>query len=143
MKPRATSPREAPVLTRNQQLVLDVLERSSAPRSAYAILDELRPQGLRAPLQVYRALDKLCSSQLVHRVESLNAFVACSHGHKAAPGLVVFAICEHCGSTLEAVDEALQKRLFSLLEGRNFRPGSAALEVRGVCENCLASVPDP
>jgi len=46
-------------LTRNQKLVLDVLQGSGRQMSAYEILDQLRPEGLKAPLQVYRALDKL------------------------------------------------------------------------------------
>src|SRR5690606_24509193 len=46
-------------LTRNQELVLGTLAHAEAPLSAYDILDRLRSEGLRAPLQVYRALDKL------------------------------------------------------------------------------------
>ena len=66
-------------LTRNQGLVFDVLTHSEGPLSAYSILDKLRDSGFRAPLQVYRALDKLLEFGLVHRLESLNAFVACAH----------------------------------------------------------------
>ena len=49
-------------LTRNQELVLGTLAHSDAPLSAYDILDRLRDDGLRAPLQVYRALEKLTES---------------------------------------------------------------------------------
>ena len=69
----------APALTKNQSLVFDVLTRAEQPISAYTILDRLREHGFRAPLQVYRALDKLLEAGLVHRLESLNAFVACAH----------------------------------------------------------------
>ena len=48
-----------PALTKNQELVLGALEKAEGPLSAYTILDALRDDGLRAPLQVYRALDKL------------------------------------------------------------------------------------
>ena len=73
------------MLTKNQLRVLEKLEASSGPLSAYTLLDQLREHGFRAPLQVYRALDTLVKSGFVHRLESLNAFVACAephdHGH--------------------------------------------------------------
>ncbi|MFN7126495.1 MAG: transcriptional repressor, partial [Allorhizobium sp.] len=46
-----------PQLTKNQTMVMDALSHSEGPLSAYTILDKLRDQGFRAPLQVYRALD--------------------------------------------------------------------------------------
>src|SRR5690606_26549261 len=46
-------------LTKNQALVLNALSRAEGPLSAYTILDRLRDDGFRAPLQVYRALEKL------------------------------------------------------------------------------------
>ncbi|MCC2690339.1 MAG: zur, partial [Rhizobiaceae bacterium] len=68
-------PAENTKLTRNQQLVLARLEAASGPVSAYGLLDQLRDDGFRAPLQVYRALEGLIKGGLVHRLESLNAFV--------------------------------------------------------------------
>ena len=61
---------------RNESVVCDFLEDADEPASAYEILDALRDKGLRAPLQVDRALSKLIDSGSVHRIESLNAFVA-------------------------------------------------------------------
>ncbi|KEG20347.1 hypothetical protein H710_00424 [Bartonella bacilliformis Ver097] len=46
-------------LTHNQMLVFNLLQTEKAPLSAYEILDRLREKGLRAPLQVYRALEQL------------------------------------------------------------------------------------
>ena len=81
-------------LTKNQSLVLDALSGAHGPLSAYTILDQLRDHGLRAPLQVYRALEKLLEYGLVHRLESLNAFVACRHPHCGDDSTMAFAICE-------------------------------------------------
>ena len=64
-------------LTRNQQLVYDALTGAKTPLSAYTLLDQLRDAGFRAPLQVYRALEKLIEIGQVHRLESINSFVAC------------------------------------------------------------------
>ncbi|WP_292510851.1 hypothetical protein [Mesorhizobium sp.] len=53
---------------RNQQLVLDALTRFDRPMGAYELLGLLRQEGLRSPLQIYRALDQLIEEGLVHRI---------------------------------------------------------------------------
>ena len=68
-----------PVLAANQQLVFKAFGEAAAPLSAYSILERLQGKGIKAPLQVYRALEKLIDFGLVHRLESLNAFVVCDH----------------------------------------------------------------
>ena len=93
-------------LTKNQTLVMGALTRSKGPLSAYTILDQLRDNGFRAPLQVYRALDKLVEFGLVHRLESLNAFVACRHPGCDGDDTIAFMICEKCGQVNEITDNA-------------------------------------
>ena len=105
-------------LTKNQQLVLDALSGADGPLSAYTILDRLRERGFRAPPQVYRALDKLVELGMVHRLESLNAFVACRHpGCDTHEETIAFAICEDCGQVAEISDDALSDEL-SKIAGR-------------------------
>lgn len=126
-------------LTRNQQLVLDKLENAPGPLSAYALLDELREQGFRAPLQVYRALDRLMKAGLVHRLESLNSFVACTDSHTHADGMTAFAICKKCGSVAEFADHVVGERLESWMDESGFRPEKAVIEFRGLCRDCAAA----
>jgi Fur family zinc uptake transcriptional regulator len=97
-------------LTRNQGLVLGALNHSVGPLSAYDILDKLRGDGLRAPLQVYRALDKLVERGLAHRLESLNAFVACADEHCHRKGLIAFAICANCRRGDRGAPERMGRR---------------------------------
>jgi Fur family zinc uptake transcriptional regulator len=126
-------------LTRNQSLVLGVLKQAAAPRSAYDILDGLRGEGMRAPLQVYRALDKLMEMGLVHRLESLNAFVACSdpHDHGThAHGVTAFAICEDCGAVAEFHDDTIETRLAAWQKSEHFKPEKTTIEIRGHCRAC-------
>jgi Fur family zinc uptake transcriptional regulator len=126
-----------PDLTRNQSLVLDTLSHADGPLSAYTILDRLRDDGFRAPLQVYRALDKLTELGLVHRLESLNAFVACIQPHSHEAGTVVaFAICETCGQVDEFSDEQVAERLSGWAAGHGFHPHKTAIEIRGTCATC-------
>lgn len=137
-----------PDLTKNQALVLGALEKSEAPMSAYDLLDELRGEGLRAPLQIYRALEKLTALGLAHRLESLNAFVACAHrdhghGHACPHGgehrLMAFAICDSCGSVEEFCDDSVEQGLKDWAKGHGFRPTKTALEIRGLCARCPAA----
>jgi Fur family transcriptional regulator, zinc uptake regulator len=126
----------APALTKNQQLVFDALSQTAQPMSAYSILDKLREAGLRAPLQVYRALDKLVENGFVHRLESLNAFVACAHKHCHDNCASAFAICEKCGSVTEFSDDAVMERLRGWSGMAKFAPSKMVVEVRGVCAAC-------
>ena len=123
-------------LTRNQGLVLGALAHSEAPLSAYDILDRLRDDGIRAPLQIYRALDKLCERGLAHRLESLNAFVACADAHCHRTGLIGFAICQGCGRVEEFADSGIDDRLGAWAAERGFQPSRTVMEIRGTCAAC-------
>ena len=121
-------------LTRNQGLVLGVLRQAAAPRSAYDILDGLRADGFRAPLQVYRALDKLVERGLVHRLESLNAFVACAH-----PGedhLPAFLICTDCRRVAETAAPAGRGMLEAAASASGFRLERILIDAEGCCAHC-------
>lgn len=126
----------APELTKHQSLVLSALMRQQNPASAYTLLDQLRGDGLRAPQQVYRALDKLIEYGLVHRVESLNSFVVCAHPHEHQHGAIVFAICDQCGHVDEFLDTAIERRLKGWSHDHAFRMSAAAVEMRGTCDQC-------
>ena len=121
--------------------ILEALAASSRPLSAYDLLDRLRPKGISAPLTIYRALDKLIAAGKVHRIESLNAFVACKdsdhsghiHTHDTSVG---FAICDQCGSVDEFIDPHLHDRINADLSSRAFVPRASAIEVHGLCADC-------
>jgi Fur family transcriptional regulator, zinc uptake regulator len=135
-------------LNRNDKKVLSALGRSEKPLSAYDILDRARSDALKAPVQVYRALEKLESRGLVHRIEALNAFVACSehdddcagqeqeHRHPAhRPG---FVICRDCGSVREFQDPRVAK-IAAEAAGEGFAVDFVALEVYGRYAACRAA----
>ena len=126
-------------LTRNQELVLGALNHAQGPLSAYDILDKLREAGLRAPLQIYRALDKLVERGLAHRLESLNAFVACADEHCHRKGLIAFAICEGCGKVDEFADQLIEERLSGWAGAKGFKVERTTMEIRGKCAECVAA----
>ncbi|MGI9412645.1 MAG: Fur family transcriptional regulator [Hyphomicrobiales bacterium] len=129
---------DGPKLTRNQEIVFGALMGSDVPLSAYEILDleEVRAQGLKAPLTIYRALDKLREHGLVHRIESLNAFVACDRGPHSEP--VGFMSCERCKKTVELPVGACEEILRSSAEADGFKLDRITVEVSGRCTSCAS-----
>ena len=117
----------------NDSAVLKALRGSGKPLSAYAILDRVRKSGIRAPMQVYRALEHLQSSGLVHRIGALSAFIACREaepGHK--PG---FVICRDCG-TVKEFDDRKVDGIASRAAGGEFAVDEVSIEVLGSCGPC-------
>jgi len=132
----STHAHEDAELTKNQSLVFEALSLVEGPLTAYNILDELREHGFRAPLQVYRALEKLIEFGMVHRLESLNAFVACRHPDCDASEVVAFTICETCGNVSEISDNTLTGRLSTLAQEARFALKKSIVELRGICRGC-------
>ncbi len=130
-------------LTKNQELVFGALTGTEEPQSAYTLLDRLRADGLRAPLQIYRALEKLIDLGLVHRLESLNAFVACSHPTCSDHTTVAFAICDDCGLVDEVADERLTLNLKEVADDYRFALKQSIVELRGTCKDCATLPVNP
>jgi Fur family transcriptional regulator, zinc uptake regulator len=128
-----------PALGRNQSLVLATLDQAAGPMTAYGVLDALRGEGLRAPLQVYRALEKLMELGLAHRLESINAFVSCRHPGHHDLAVTVFMLCEKCGRADETDDAALTSRLAAMATASAFRARHTTIELRGLCAECAAA----
>lgn len=133
-------PQKSGQLTKNQNLVLEELNTAQTPLSAYTILDNLRGEGFRAPLQVYRALEKLIRAGLVHRLESTNSFVACRNSGCDEHNTIVFTICDTCTQTEELTNQGLSRQLNELANSRSFGLERAVIELHGVCDSCAGSV---
>ena len=122
-------------LTKNQQTVLDILESAKEPLKAYAILFDTQKKGIKAPLQVYRALDKLIEIGKVHKIESKNSYIACKHKSCDAGTSTSFLICEICDLVTE-----LKKNVSSYFSKQsaevNFSYSKHNLEIYGICNNC-------
>ena len=126
-------------LTKNQMLVLGVLEESSIPLSAYTILERLSEHGLRAPPQVYRALDKLLDLGLAHKLASMNSFLACQHTQCGSHQVTSFAICDGCEQVSEIVNTEFERHLNSLANDVGLRPTRSTIEIHGLCDECTSS----
>lgn len=125
-------------LNRNETSIYDELVRQGCALTAYELLESVRPSGIRSPTQVYRALERLEGRHLVHRIESINAFIACAHPHENSPhpSTVGFAICEKCGDIAEIDMSSVAKKLSGLAGKTDFKVEYSLLEFRGKCRDC-------
>ena len=123
-------------LTRNQEIVLNLLENSGEPLKAYTILSDTRKKGIKAPTQVYRALDKLIEIGKVHKIESKNSYVACNISNCTAMTSTSFLICEKCEKVTELEKENLKSFFGGISERLNFEYSDHNLEIFGFCSTC-------
>lgn len=117
-------------------VVLAALQQDQRPYSAYELIDRLQGTGITAPPTVYRALEQLIASGRVHRLESLNAYVACSRGHCREKSDAVFAICDDCGSVDELADTSVLVAAADWAKKNAFALREVAFELRGRCVSC-------
>lgn len=123
-------------LTKIRRKVLRLLLESTEPSKAYDLLANLDGEGSAKPPTVYRALDFLQEVGLAHKIESLNAYVACGHtSHKHS---AVFLICDECGSAEELHAIATTGALNTETGDAGFRMRHAVIEVRGMCRDCAS-----
>ena len=123
-------------LSKNQKIIFDLIDKSGGPMKAYSILFNVQKKGIKAPLQVYRALDKLVEIGKIHKIESRNAFIACQNSSCQVSKATAFSICESC----EMVDEISDAKLSKYLSSFNHRKGMKFkrfnLEFFGLCKKC-------
>ncbi|MEJ8561257.1 transcriptional repressor [Yoonia sp. GPGPB17] len=123
-------------LTPVRRKVLELLAQEHRALGAYAILDLLREAGFGSqPPVAYRALDFLAEHGFVHKIERLNAFVACAHpnqNHSPA-----FMICRLCDAVAEAHSTPAKGALGDAARAAGFQIEKTVVEAEGICPACL------
>ncbi|MTJ91632.1 MAG: transcriptional repressor [Desulfovibrio sp.] len=152
-------------LTRVRRMVLEFLLGAQMPVKAYDILDALRhgaPKAL-TPASIYRALDYLLQEGLVHKVGTLNAYVACAEAcpetcadtnaactescaenctcsragsHRVRHAPVFMLVCPGCRKSKEICDPALYQTIFSAMQRQGFQLQGDTVELTGICPGC-------
>ena len=122
-------------LTSARRRVLEILLEEHRALGAYEILARLGEEGLGSqPPAAYRALDFLVRNGFAHRIERLNAYVACalpSSSHSP-----VFLICRACSAVAETPAAAAQEALGRAARATGFRIEHAVVEAEGLCPAC-------
>ena len=128
-------------LTEQRKTVLQLLCVSDKPLSAYELLDRMRGVVKNpAPPTVYRALDFLLAQGLVHKLESLHAYIGCAHPDH--PHVSQFLICDNCGEVAEVEDASVAKSLKAAGKAIGFHTRRPVVEVLGTCAQCTAKRDD-
>ncbi|WP_050605309.1 Fur family transcriptional regulator [Ruegeria sp. 6PALISEP08] len=122
-------------LTPVRRKVLEMLLQEHRALGAYAILDQLRAEGFGSqPPVAYRALEFLVQNGFVHKIERLNAFVACSHpGQSHSPA---FMICRKCDAVAEAQSSPAKGALGAAARAAGFEIERTVVEAEGLCPDC-------
>ena len=153
-------------LTRVRRMVLEFLLNAGMPVKAYDILDALRLSAPKAltPASIYRALDYLLQEGLVHKIGTLNAYVACAEAcpescnevcaktctdfctknsdetrpascrGRHAP--VFMLVCPGCRKSREISDPGLYQTIFSTMQRQGFQLQGDTVELTGICPGC-------
>ncbi len=124
-------------LTEQRKTVLRLLCVSDNPLSAYELLELMRgiiknPK----PPTVYRALDFLLEQGLIHKLESLHAYISCAHPDH--PHASQFLICDDCAEVAEIEDSSITKSLKAAGKAIGFRTKRPVVELLGTCAQCNA-----
>lgn len=116
---------------------LELILSENAPVKAYDVIDRFHPDGAAKPPTVYRALAFLEQMGLIHRIESLNAFVACqghADGEAVQPHAAAFLLCDCCGSSEEVAVSLAE--IDQQASASGFETRRVTLEARGLCKAC-------
>ena len=127
-------------LTPIRARVLGLIADAGKPVKAYDLLDRVRAgegAGADAPPTIYRALDFLLANGFIHKLQSVNAFVACHHPNSDQHS-VPFLICDSCHNAVELEDEKVVALLTKQARALGFEPQAQTLEVHGRCARCEA-----
>ncbi len=127
-------------LTPVRKRVLELVWERHAPIGAYDLLAKLSADGYGgAPPTVYRALNFLIAAGLVHRIDSLNAYVGCDAprtDHAAQ-----FLVCRSCRGVTELGDPAISRLLARRVKAAGFVADAPDVEIKGLCGSCRSAAP--
>ena len=113
--------------------VLEILLESHVALGAYDILKRLAAEGLGdKPPVVYRALDFLVEQKLVHKIERMNAFVACMH--PSEDHTPAFMVCRDCRAVAET-RSSIEPMANDAAE-IGFQIETTVVEAEGLCPKC-------
>lgn len=123
-------------LTPVRRRTLEILLKEHRALGAYDVLAILADEGLGGqPPVAYRALNFLVKAGFAHKVEALNAYIACAHlGDDHAPAFLICTNCRHVAETDTATG-----RLHAAAADAGFAIERTVVEATGLCPACKAA----
>ena len=118
-----------------RKTVFKLIWQSHSPLKAYDILEELQKEDpSEKPITIYRALDFLLNNRMIHKIESQNTYLGCTH-----PGELhncYFTICKKCNVVHEGCESNFLGGIYETLKKEDFMVNHITLEIQGICKNC-------
>ena len=125
-------------LTPQRSRILEIVWNSHQPILAYEVLRILRQEKINAePPTVYRALDFLLENCLIHKIESLNAYIGCNHADRQH--VSQFLICTQCKEVTEVDSNIMGKAISDIAGQQQFTVEHQTIEISGLCHDCQNS----
>ncbi len=122
-------------LTPIRRRIFELVWSNHKAVGAYELLETLHLEDPKAkPVTIYRALDFLLKAGLVHKIQSLNAFIGCLKPEIAHHSVLL--ICNQCQKTDEIEAQQAYDNIYQLAEKNSFMPQHISLELHGCCKNC-------
>ncbi len=121
--------------TSQRKAILELICSSHKAIGAYELLEQFQKQDPKAkPITIYRNLEFLLENGLIHKIESLNAFIGCldagKHHHTA------ILICKVCHNAYEFIAEQAIQNLQEISMEHQFQTESLIIELHGYCASC-------
>lgn len=129
-------------LTEKRKKILGILLQSNFPLSAYDVAEQYNKNTLVDihTMSVYRILEFLEDEGFVHKIQSANKFMACSHIdgdciHRVAQ----FLVCRSCNKVTEIlVPQNIVDLLTAQAKEAEFRMIGSQLELQCICDACCS-----
>ena len=124
-------------LTPQRLDVLKTLVALGKATGAYQLLDMLKPDHPKLTItSTYRILDFWVEQGLVHKVNGLNAYIACNDPHDHHAHVLMF--CDQCNKTVEVCDHKAGFDAAATVSAQGFKQAKTqVVEFRGICEDCV------
>ncbi len=121
--------------TELRRKIFELVWATHRPVRAYDLLNQVKTSDETAkPPTVYRALNFLLRYGLIHKINTLRAFVGCSHPLEHSE--CYFLICSECGEIKECCNAGLAKSLITTALDNKFQTNTMAVEIQGRCTDC-------
>ena len=119
--------------------VFGIISKNHKPVKAYDILSELQKEDPAAkPSTIYRTLDFLLESGLIHKLHSSNSYAACSHPN-AKHSQCYFLICDKCNDIKECCNSGvITREIHNIADENSFKASNISIEIQGVCGECAS-----
>lgn len=135
---RSLCEKEGVRFTKLREQVFALIWQSHKPITAYQLLDQIKDSDFSAtPPTVYRTLDFLLEQGLIHRINSLNAFIGCCHPGDRHTG--TFIICEECEQAEEVDNHDIRAAIKTVSDEHHFEMKRYVTEIYGVCPQCQSA----